>query len=108
MQFGVADGFARSSVHVWLKPPPLNDIVTVEVPLNVIVTCDVPAGMPPMAAGVFGYLGYDMVRQMERLAQQHMFSKDEPSAEATEVTAEPATETQETGEQSESHESALG
>jgi len=27
----------------------------------------VPAGMPPMAAGVFGYLGYDMVRQMERL-----------------------------------------
>ena len=29
---------------------------------------DVPAGMPPMAAGVFGYLGYDMVRHMERLA----------------------------------------
>ena len=27
-----------------------------------------PAGMPPMAAGVFGYLGYDMVRHMERLA----------------------------------------
>jgi anthranilate synthase component 1 len=26
------------------------------------------AGMPPMAAGIFGYLGYDMVRQMERLA----------------------------------------
>ncbi|MCA0425680.1 MAG: chorismate-binding protein, partial [Proteobacteria bacterium] len=28
----------------------------------------VPAGLPPMAAGLFGYLGYDMVRQMERLA----------------------------------------
>src|SRR5271154_3865612 len=28
----------------------------------------VPEDMPPMAAGVFGYLGYDMVRQMERLA----------------------------------------
>ncbi len=27
----------------------------------------VPSNMPPMAAGVFGYLGYDMVRQMERL-----------------------------------------
>ncbi len=29
----------------------------------------IPAGIgePPMAAGVFGYLGYDMVRQMERL-----------------------------------------
>ena len=26
-----------------------------------------PDGLPPMAAGVFGYLGYDMVRQMERL-----------------------------------------
>jgi anthranilate synthase component 1 len=29
---------------------------------------DIPAGLPPMAAGIFGYLGYDMVRQMERLA----------------------------------------
>ncbi|WP_127089532.1 anthranilate synthase component I [Aquabacter cavernae] len=29
---------------------------------------DLPAGAPPMAAGVFGYLGYDMVRQMERLS----------------------------------------
>ncbi|MGH6838302.1 MAG: anthranilate synthase component I [Methylocella sp.] len=27
------------------------------------------ADLPPMAAGVFGYLGYDMVRQMERLAE---------------------------------------
>src|SRR5271166_5330735 len=27
-----------------------------------------PPGLPPMAAGVFGYLGYDMVRRMERLA----------------------------------------
>ncbi|WP_020178497.1 anthranilate synthase component I [Methylopila sp. M107] len=26
---------------------------------------DTPEGLPPMAAGVFGYLGYDMVRQME-------------------------------------------
>jgi anthranilate synthase component 1 len=25
-------------------------------------------GLPPMAAGIFGYLGYDMVREMERLA----------------------------------------
>jgi anthranilate synthase component 1 len=28
---------------------------------------DLPPGLPPMAAGVFGYLGYDMVRLMERL-----------------------------------------
>ena len=26
-----------------------------------------PMGLPPMSAGVFGYLGYDMVRRMERL-----------------------------------------
>ncbi|CAI9120821.1 anthranilate synthase component I [Brytella acorum] len=26
-----------------------------------------PAGIPPMIAGLFGYLGYDMVRQMEHL-----------------------------------------
>ncbi|MDQ4059737.1 MAG: anthranilate synthase component I [Pseudomonadota bacterium] len=28
-----------------------------------------PDGLPPMAAGVFGYLGYDMVRLMERLGE---------------------------------------
>jgi anthranilate synthase component 1 len=30
-----------------------------------------PEGLPPMAAGVFGYLGYDMVRQMEELPAVH-------------------------------------
>jgi anthranilate synthase component I len=28
---------------------------------------DLPPGLPPMAGGVVGYLGYDMVRHMERL-----------------------------------------
>lgn len=28
---------------------------------------DLPDGIPPMAAGLFGYLGYDMVRQVETL-----------------------------------------
>jgi len=28
---------------------------------------DLPEGMPPMAAGLFGYLGYDMIRQVESL-----------------------------------------
>ncbi len=28
---------------------------------------DLPDGLPPMIAGLFGYLGYDMVRQMEHL-----------------------------------------
>jgi anthranilate synthase component 1 len=30
-----------------------------------------PDALPPMAAGVFGYLGYDMVRQMEHLPASH-------------------------------------
>lgn len=30
---------------------------------------DVPAGLPPMASGLFGYLGYDMVRQVEKLPE---------------------------------------
>jgi anthranilate synthase component 1 len=30
-----------------------------------------PDGLPPMAAGVFGYLGYDMVRLMEELPTSH-------------------------------------
>ena len=28
---------------------------------------DLPEELPPMSAGIFGYLGYDMVRQMEEL-----------------------------------------
>jgi anthranilate synthase component 1 len=31
------------------------------------ISLQLPAELPPMAAGVFGYLGYDMVRLMERL-----------------------------------------
>lgn len=30
---------------------------------------DFPDALPPMSAGVFGYLGYDMVRHMERLGE---------------------------------------
>lgn len=32
---------------------------------------DLPPGMPPMAGGLFGYLGYDMVRLMERLPEKN-------------------------------------
>ncbi len=31
---------------------------------------DLPGELPPMAAGLFGYLGYDMVRFMERLPEK--------------------------------------
>ncbi len=32
---------------------------------------DLPAELPPMAAGLFGYLGYDMVRLIERLPDEN-------------------------------------
>jgi len=32
----------------------------------------VPAGLPPMIGGLVGYLGYDMVRQMERLPEKNV------------------------------------
>jgi len=34
------------------------------------IRMELPANLPPMAAGLFGYLGYDMVRLMERLPDQ--------------------------------------
>jgi len=40
----------------------------------------VPEGLPPMAGGLVGYLGYDMVRQMERLAEKNTASIDVPDA----------------------------
>ncbi|MEM8770955.1 MAG: anthranilate synthase component I [Pseudomonadota bacterium] len=36
--------------------------------------------LPPMAAGVFGYLGYDMVRQMERLGPRPAGGLETPDA----------------------------
>ena len=40
----------------------------------------VPRGLPPMSAGVFGYLGYDMVRLMERLPPPNPKAVDVPDA----------------------------
>jgi anthranilate synthase component 1 len=40
----------------------------------------VPSGLPPMSAGVFGYLGYDMVRLMERLPPPNPRPIDVPDA----------------------------
>ena len=41
---------------------------------------DVPPGLPPMAGGLVGYLGYDMVRQMERLPEKNQPGIDVPEA----------------------------
>lgn len=39
-----------------------------------------PTGAPPMAAGVFGYLGYDMARQMEAFAAPPPAAIDTPDS----------------------------
>jgi anthranilate synthase component I len=39
-----------------------------------------PEGLPPMAAGLFGYLGYDMVREMERLPAPKANTLDTPDS----------------------------
>jgi anthranilate synthase component 1 len=41
---------------------------------------DLPPSLPPMAGGLVGYLGYDMVRQMERLPQKNVEELGVPEA----------------------------
>ena len=41
---------------------------------------DMPPGLPPMCGGLVGYLGYDMVRQMERLPDKNIDELGVPEA----------------------------
>jgi len=41
---------------------------------------EVPSDLPPMCGGLVGYLGYDMVRQMERLPEKNEDGLDLPEA----------------------------
>ncbi len=56
---------ARSAPHAFAPDPrpPLDSLRAVIAEARL----EVPAGLPPMAGGLVGYLGYDMVRLMERL-----------------------------------------
>jgi anthranilate synthase component 1 len=60
---------ARSDARGFAKLPgrPLDTLRTL------IRECqmELPAGLPPMASGLFGFLGYDMVRDMERLPDKN-------------------------------------
>jgi len=47
---------------------------------------DVPAHLPPMAGGLVGYLGYDMVRQMENLPNRNKDTIGVPEAIMTRPT----------------------
>jgi anthranilate synthase component 1 len=56
---------ARSAPHAFMpdERPPLDSLRALIAESRMTL----PDGMPPMAGGLVGYLGYDMVRQMERL-----------------------------------------
>jgi len=54
---------AKADAFVPCPEPPLKALRTLIAESRI----DLPDSLPPMAAGVFGYLGYDMVRLMEEL-----------------------------------------
>ncbi len=55
---------SKSGVFVPCKEPPLTALRSLIAESRMTL----PDSLPPMAAGVFGYLGYDMVRLMEDLS----------------------------------------
>src|SRR3954463_988800 len=60
---------ARSDAHAF-EPLEGRPLETLRV---LIRECqmELPKGLPPMASGLFGFLGYDMVRDMERLPDKN-------------------------------------
>jgi len=56
---------ARFDPDAWVEEaaPPLESLRALIAESRI----DMPEGLPPIAAGLFGYLGYDMVRLVERL-----------------------------------------
>ncbi|HZL40278.1 MAG TPA: anthranilate synthase component I [Pseudolabrys sp.] len=54
---------AKAGVFTPCPEPPLKALRTLLAESRIVL----PDSLPPMAAGVFGYLGYDMVRLMEEL-----------------------------------------
>ena len=69
---------ARSAPHAFVADPhpPLDSLRAMIEESRL----DVPAGLPPMAGGLVGYLGYDMVRLMERLPARTTDSIGVPDA----------------------------
>src|SRR5262244_352156 len=55
---------SKPNAFVPCSEPPLPALRTLIAESRIAL----PDGLPPMSAGVFGYLGYDMVRLMEELA----------------------------------------
>ncbi|MCF6220413.1 MAG: anthranilate synthase component I [Robiginitomaculum sp.] len=54
--------------------------------IQVATKLDIPDALPPMAAGLFGYLGYDMIRQVEHLPSDNPDPINTPDAIMTRPT----------------------
>jgi anthranilate synthase component 1 len=69
---------ARSAPYAFVPDPrpPLDSLRA----LIAEARLDVPAGLPPMAGGLVGYLGYDMVRLMETLPEKNADAMGVPDA----------------------------
>ena len=71
----VQRGKASINRNAQLEPDAFSPIDT--PPLDVLRTlvaesqCDVPEGLPSTAAGIYGYLGYEMIRLMEDLPDEN-------------------------------------
>jgi len=67
----VTDGRAESSLTADFRETPQSSTDVMASLRAFIDACKVDDidGLPPMAAGAFGYLGYDMVRHVERLPE---------------------------------------
>jgi anthranilate synthase component 1 len=67
------DGVAEINRYAYIDPNAFVPDRSADRPLDALKTLvrgvqmDLPPGLPPMVAGLFGYIGYDMVRQIERL-----------------------------------------
>ena len=69
---------ARSAPHAFVADarPPLESLREVIAETRM----EVPDHLPPMLGGLVGYLGYDMVRQMERLPEKNVDALGVPEA----------------------------
>ena len=69
---------ARSAPHAFVPDdrPPLESLRAIINEMRM----DVPDHLPPMLGGLVGYLGYDMVRQMERLPAKNVDALGVPEA----------------------------
>ena len=84
MMFRVKDGVPAVNRQIKANPDAFEpvDMPPLEA-LRMLIAesqADIPEGLPPSSAGMWGYLGYDMVRQMEVLPDTNPDEMGQPDA----------------------------